>query len=72
MDLTAILQLPSQQQHAAAAAAADIKPRKRRTIFAENVVVALNAEFKVDPSPSNDRLLEIASKVGSIQKFFGR
>ena len=41
----------------------EIKPRKKRTIFAENVVATLNYEFNMNSSPGHDKLDEIASQV---------
>jgi len=42
----------------------EVKRRKRRTVFAEETVAALNAEFATDQTPDINKVQLIANKVG--------
>ena len=42
----------------------DNKKRKKRTVFNQETVNALNIEFELQPSPSSQQLAFIAEKMG--------
>ena len=41
-----------------------MKRRKKRTVFTEDTVAELNAEFDIDTNPNYLRVAEISAKVG--------